>query len=751
MLEPFEQSHAPLGSLWPLPQSARLPTKERLEVRYTLVQDVARLQDMAAALKTARRIAWDTETSGLKPELGARIVGWCFAHREDRAIRGYYVPVRHIGGANAHVQQLDPELVADTLRPVLAMGSECVTHHGKFERKMARADRVELGRPMMDVSILATAADENEPSFKLKRLMAKYGYEAAREEEKALDDWMRRDARALGMPYKKVSAAQRRKLGLDGLLTPTYLDRFGYARTPVDLCARYGIHDAAYTLWLRDTIYADTDREWAELVQREHAMSDLLLDMEWHGLPADVAEIRRAHEATRSSVEHWFGFLRSYVPDWIGDDWAASDGDMRKLLFEDLAMEPVTLTEKGVPTVDRATRAILRARHPEWGLLFYALEQLVGEGFDGGGSRPGLLKIHSTYSGNYLKYYSPQTGCIHSSYNQLERREEGGVPLTGRLSSSDPNAQNVSGQTIHLWDCHCPKCITDSEKRFPAFGLPPKKGVGEERSISVRRYFVVRDGWIRFYIDFSQIELRVLAWFCQDENLLRSYREGIDVHQLVADLLGIERKIAKQVNFGNSFGMTERGLAARMPGYYANPERTVHEAKAVLQSYFERFPAILRFRRRFADAARRNGGAFVNPFGRPRRIPMLLAQGEEYWRRARAERMMMSSIISGTAADVMKESMLRTAPIIEAAGGRIVQTVHDEAVFDMPLKPGWAAVMSQLKATMEDWPFFSESRFHEGQWHEGVPIATNVEISTTTWEDKKELEFHPDGTFSFAA
>lgn len=754
MLEPFEQAHVDLGIMWPLPRRAVLPTPDRVEVRYTLVDSEESLLQMAEALKAARRIAWDTETSGLKPELGARICGWCFAHREASAIRGYYVPVRHIGASNTHRTQLDPELVANVLRPVLAKGPECVTHHGKFERKMARADRVELGRRWVDLSILALAANENEPSFALKKLMAKYGYEAARDEEHELDQWMRRDARRLGLPYKKVSPAARKAAGLDGHLLPTYMDRFGYSRTPIDLCARYGIHDAVYTLWLREQVFDTTDRDWAQLVRREHAISDLLFEMEWWGLPADVAEIRRAHEMARSSILHWFGVLRAIIPKWIPEEWSASDAELRELFYDSdrMGLTPPAHTEKGEPSTARSARAILRTQHPKWALVFFALEQLIGEGFDGGRSRPGLVKIHSTYAGNYLKYYSPRTGCIHPSYNQLERRAEGGFPVTGRLNSSDPNAQNINAQTIHMWNCRCTKCVVDSEKRFPALGLPPKTpSLDAEKSISVRRYFVVRDGWIRFYIDFSQIELRVLAWFCQDANLLRAYVEGTDVHQLVADMLGIDRKIAKQVNFGNSFGMTEKGLALRMPGYYADPQRTEAEAKHVLQNYFRKFPAILRFRQRFADAARRNGGAFVNPFGRPRRIPMLLADGDEMWKRKRAERMMMSSIISGTAADLMKESMLRTDPIIRAAGGRIVQTIHDEAVFDMPMTQDWPHVLRRLKAAMEDWPFFAQPREYEGVWREAVPIEASVEISTTTWEAKRELEVRADGTFAFAA
>jgi hypothetical protein len=127
----------------------------------------------------------------------------------------------------------------------------------------------------------------------------------------------------------------------------------------------------------------------------------------------------------------------------------------------------------------------------------------------------------------------------------------------------------------------------------------------------------------------------------------------------------------------------------------------------VLRAYFARYAGILDFRRSFARQMRMDGAQFTNPFGRPRRIPLLFAA--EKWQRNRAERMMMSSIISGTSADLMKEASLRAGPIARRFGGEYVQTIHDELVFDLPLKTGWTNCVQALKASMEHWPFFTET------------------------------------------
>ncbi len=739
---------------WPDPRQIPTSCGWNPTLRYVLVQDERALEEMVYTLRWAGTHAWDTETNGLKPELGARPVGHAFCARTaERELTGWYVPIRHIGQHNDHEPQLPVELVVDRLRPVFTDGGEVKTHHGKFDAKMARADGLELVRPIVDVSIEATIDNENEPRFGLKDLAEKYCTPVAKGEKDALDTWMRKDARGLGLSFKKHSKNVIKKLGfLNAMMTPTYMQRFGYGRTPVRLCGVYAVHDVFYTWWLSEVRYRHVRQHFRELWEREHEIALDLLEMEWHGLPANENAIRDTHERTAGAVQHWLEECKRLAPQYVGDGFTASDEELRKLFYTDLKLDPPKFTKKDKkPSADKEARKLLAKRNAEHGELFNAIDQLAV-----------VTKLHTTYAGNYLRYYSPTTRSIHPSYNQLEQRDEGGVPVTGRMSSADPNAQNVAGETLHLWDCFCPKCLKKEAEAAAKEGRAVLKdatsiearqmrGLPIENTVSIRRYFTVPEDWIRIYIDFSQIELRVLTWFCQDPNLLHAYLTDLDVHAMVAEQLGISRKVAKQVNFGNSYGMTEIGLALRMPGYFDDPEATREEAAKVLEAYFKKYPRILRFRAEFAAQMRRNGNMFVNPFGRPRRIPKI--SSSERWERERAERQMMSSIISGTSADLMKECMRRTRPIAKEVGGRLSQTIHDELVFDLPRQSGWSRTVIKLVRAMEDWPRFSQDRPDLAQYapgRRGVPIKTNVALSTSTWEEKREIRLLDDDTFEWA-
>jgi len=700
-----------------------------------IVLDTVALYEMRDQLVRRPELTYDTETSGLVPALGARICGHAFATRSGpQEITAWYIPTRHIGDHNLAWKQLPLEVVSPVVQEVLASPGVMAGHHVKFDVKFARADDIRVAREILDVSILAAAANENEPKFGLKPL-SKDIVPSAGQDEDEMSKWMAKDARRLKMRYKK-RAASPGVVSLDELEQQTYLERFGYSRSPIDLCGRYACMDvflALVLLWQ----HADVPNKFDRLIKREHKIGKILCDMEWRGLPADVSAIRATHERTGVAVQHWLTEVRRIIGD---ETYTGGDVELRKLLFGTLKLQPQKYTKgskskgKGpqkprVASVDKEARLLLEEVYPEHKELLTALGQYAI-----------VLKAHSTYAGNYLRYYSPTTRSIHPNYNQLEQRAAGGAPVTGRLSSSDPNNQNVPRSTIHLWDCGCGKCLKET----------PDNAGNAENTVSIRRYFTVPKGCIRVYLDFSQIELRILAWLCQDPTLLDAFARGVDLHQLIADQLAITRKIAKEVNFGNSFGMTELGLAIRMPGYYKDPEGTRGAARKVLEAYFARYVRIQQFRAEFANEMRRNGNSFVNVFGRPRRIPNIDAI--EDWKRERAERQMMSSIVSGTSADLMKESMIRVAGddgVLAQHGGEgyIAQAIHDEVALDIPLRRGWFATALACKAAMEDWPQFSDST----PARHGVPIKTNMALATSDWEHKREVTIHADGTFSIIA
>jgi DNA polymerase I-like protein with 3'-5' exonuclease and polymerase domains len=701
-----------------------------------LVQSDAQLAAMEAALTDELRISYDTESSGLKPSLGARVCGHAFAYyaAADHVV-SFYVPVRHIGPTNDGATQLDPARAAEAVGRILADPSKIVeTHHGKHERSMLRADGQRIRRRVRDVAILATVANENEPGFGLKKLGPKYVLAREAEEKDEMDAWMKVDARRLGLKFKKTETIDIEEV--DELAEPTYLERFGYARAPINLCGVYACMDVFLTLTLGTITYANIEEQYPLVTAREHRVGDILHNMEWLGLPADSAEISRAHEVTGAEVLHWLNRVRE-LADW--PEFENTQPQMGELLYSRLGLVPQKVSKKTKkPSTDLSARRLLAKKYPQHRGLIYALNKLQA-----------AVKLHSTYSGNFLKFFSPTTRAIHPSYNQMERKAEGGVPVTGRLNSSEPNIQNIASQPLHLRECECKECRKERDLAGVMLSpLPEGLEEGPKKTISIRRYFKTRPGFIRIYIDFSQIELRVLAWFCRDPELLRAYANDIDVHQVVADRLGISRKVAKQVNFGNSYGMTEKGLALRLPGYYDDPAATEEFAKKTLEAYFKEFASILSFRREFADQCRRNGCSFVNPFGRPRRIPQL--NSYQRWERERGERMMMSSIISGTAADIMKESMIRCDDILQSGEGPhghgyLVQTIHDELVFDLVDRPGWARVLVRIIRAMENWPMFEKG---------GVPIKTSCDIvrlgDDKTWADKEGLKLLDDDSFEFA-
>jgi DNA polymerase-1 len=671
----------------------------------TLVRDEGSFAEMMAELGQHQRIAYDTETSGLFPHLGARICGHAFGVDVGTEIRTWYVPVRHHAGS--------PQLAHDFVAPVIGRlfadrKRTVVGHHLKFDAKMLRADGQEIACGWDDTILKATANDENETSFALKKLVAKYVLAEAEREQAVLDRWMRLDARNLGIPYKRRSNDSN-----------TYQGRYGYSRTPIPLCGVYACHDVAYTLLL-DKFLTPRIKDYEKVYRREIAVARILLDLEWYGMLANVEEIRRSDIMMRREVAHW----EQQITELVGPMPSFDDEGVRELLYQRLGMRVPKETKGGAgraatSSVDKEARLLLAKAYPEHAPALKALDKLKT-----------AQKVGSTYAGSWLAYVSPE-GRIHSSYNQMEQRDEGGAPITGRLSSADPNTQNIAKKPLHLFDCGCKECHDN----------------GLASIVSIRRYYLVPSGFVRVYFDLNQIELRVLTWFSQDPVLLECYANDLDIHQITADeVTGGDRFIAKQVNFGNSYGMTKIGLARRLPYYAEDPERALVDAEQYLRRFFEKYAGIPAFRKKFAKKMRDNGGIFVNPFGRPRRIPEVLAKDDKI--RARGERMMMSSIISGTAADMLKEILIRSdavlrehyASVPSGARGRAVQTIHDEIAFDLPIA-GCGEVIEKLARCFTTWPQFEKR---------GVPIRVNCELSTSTWENKRPIKIVPGG-FAWAA
>lgn len=291
-------------------------------------------------------------------------------------------------------------------------------------------------------------------------------------------------------------------------------------------------------------------------------------------------------------------------------------------------------------------------------------------------------------------------------------------------NSKNPNCQNIGSYKGDLLD------------RVKPFFVVQRKEADPYRKSLVARGYSGRTK--RAYVDFSQVELRILAHYSQDKKLLEVYRDGGDIHDAVERAVfgtgksvdpvtgdkkdGPNRRFAKTISFGINYGLTPEGFARRIT------EVTLDEARAHYQKHGEQFPGIEQLRVRLVNHMLLNGGVFTNMFGRRRQIPLILSQeGREQRRGARQA---IGSLIQGTSADVTKISMWLTWQELRRRGlsSEIVQTIHDENVTDCP-EEEFEEVVQLKRQIMENFPCFS------------VPITVDCEFSETNWDEKHTVKF----------
>lgn len=281
---------------------------------------------------------------------------------------------------------------------------------------------------------------------------------------------------------------------------------------------------------------------------------------------------------------------------------------------------------------------------------------------------------------------------------------------TGRLSCRNPNLQNQSADSNDRALKHSGKSLEDG-------GIDPW---------SVRRAYINKgEGWVRLLFDYSQIELRVLAFYSRDPVLVDAYLKGEDIHSRTSlEVFGTKekakRRLAKVINFGLSYGMAEKGFAAQTGISLA-------DATTYLAKFFERYKGVATFKAKFWDEVRRNGGFFQNIFGRPRRIGNMNSRDD--YERGKAERKAIATLIQGTAAELTKESLVRISHYLkqEDLPAYLVSTVHDEIQIDCKVEV-MAQVAREVKRLMEDFSMFDP-----------IPIIVDAEYTVTSWADKQKV------------
>jgi DNA polymerase-1 len=485
---------------------------------------------------------------------------------------------------------------------------------------------------------------------------------------------------ARGLLAKDLSVlALREGLGLppgdDPMLLAYLLDPSN--TTPEGVARRYGgewTEEAGERAALSERLFANL---WGRLEgeerllwlyrEVERPLSAVLAHMEATGVRLDVAYLR----ALSLEVAEEIARLEAEVFRLAGHPFNLNSRDqLERVLFDELGLPAIGKTEKtGKRSTSAAVLEALREAHPIVEKILQYRE---------------LTKLKSTYIDPLPDLIHPKTGRLHTRFNQT-------ATATGRLSSSDPNLQNI----------------------------PVRTPLGQR----IRRAFIAEEGWLLVALDYSQIELRVLAHLSGDENLIRVFQEGRDIHTETASwMFGVPReavdplmrRAAKTINFGVLYGMSAHRLSQELAIPY-------EEAQAFIGRYFQSFPKVRAWIEKTLEEGRRRG--YVETlFGRRRYVPDLEARVKSV--REAAERMAFNMPVQGTAADLMKLAMVKLFPRLEEMGARMLLQVHDELVLEAP-KERAEAVARLAKEVME------------GVYPLAVPLEVEVGIGED-WLSAKE-------------
>ena len=378
-----------------------------------------------------------------------------------------------------------------------------------------------------------------------------------------------------------------------------------------------------------DALKADTSL-WNLYQEVELPLAQVLREMEQAGVRIDVTMLKHAEEQLTSELQA----IEQQIYTSVGTTFNInSPKQVGEVLFEQLQLDNKAKKSKtGQYSTSEEVLLALKPKHPVVGMILAYRE---------------LKKLISTYIAALPTYINPQTGKIHTTYNQT-------VTATGRLSSSNPNLQN----------------------------LP----IRSERGQLIRQAVIPDDGCLFLSADYSQIELRLMAHFSQDPHMVEAFRSGQDVHAATAaKIFGVpieevtkdQRRQAKTANFGIIYGISAFGLAQQLDCSRA-------EAKALIDGYFAAFPGVIDYIERQKQLAREQGYA-VTLFGRKRYLPDILSHNATV--RSFAERNAVNSPIQGTAADIIKMAMVTIHRRLKEEGLRaqMIMQVHDELNFNVPV------------------------------------------------------------------
>ena len=565
---------------------SNLACLENLKYDYQLVDTEEKRVDLIQKLLTKETFSLDTETTGTDP-ITAKLVGMSFSYAENQA---FYVPIP--------AEQEEAQKIVNEFRPVFEKaGALKVGQNIKYDMLVLSNYGVEVCGPLFDT------------------MVAHY----------VLQPELRHN-----MDYLAEIYLHYQTIHIEELIGPKGKSQKNMRDLPPEAIYKYACEDADVTLKLKHALEKELKEQGAEKLfyEIEMPLVPVLAYMERNGVRVDTEALKQTSEHFTARMNQ----IEEEVHRLAGTDFnIASPKQVGEVLFDKLhIVEKAKKTKTGQYVTSEEVLESLRGKH-----------EIVGKILE----HRGLKKLLGTYIDALPLLINPETGKIHTSFNQT-------VTATGRLSSSNPNLQNI----------------------------PIRNEDGKE----IRKAFIPEDGCEFFSADYSQIELRIMAHLSGDKNMIEAFREGDDIHAATAakvykiaieDVTREQRSKAKTANFGIIYGISVVGLAERM-----NVPR--QEAKELIDGYFETYPQIKEYMEKSIERARANG-YIETIFGRKRFLPDINSRNAVV--RGYAERNAINAPIQGSAADIIKVAMIKIFQRFqsESIRSKMILQVHDELNFSV--------------------------------------------------------------------
>ena len=559
---------------------------------YQTIRTEKELDELMGLINQADYVSFDTETTSLDYML-AELVGISIALKPNEA---FYIPINHnYEGAE---KQLEQDFVLEALKPFLESDEiPKIGHNLKYDRHILQNAGIDLKGTLLDTMLFSYVNNSTITRHNLDAVSKRY----LNINPTSYEDVAGKGAKQI--PFSEVS---------------------------IDVASDYASEDADISLKLYEHIEPLVQKE-AKLAKLYSEVEGPLIytlgDIERNGVLIDSEKLSQQSKELEAKILK----LESQVQKNAGEDFnLGSPKQLQEILYEKLGLPVIKKTPKGQPST---SEAVLQ----ELSIDFPIVHDIL--------SYRAISKLKSTYTDKLPKMINSNTGRVHTSYHQA-------VTATGRLSSSDPNLQNIP--------------------------------IRSEEGRRIREAFIAPEGYKILAADYSQIELRIMAHLSKDQGLMDAFAKGQDIHQATAaeifsinidDVTPNQRRSAKAINFGLIYGMSAFGLSKQL-------QITRAEAQNYIEQYFERYPGVKNYMDETKSSAKQNG--YVETV-LGRRLYLADIESSNYQRRQYAERSAINAPMQGTAADLIKMAMtdLHSKIRNESLDAKIIMQVHDELVIEV--------------------------------------------------------------------